>query len=278
MAEYYIEAGMDVIAIVDPLVSQVSPKHIENLLSDGFIAVFDFIRSKGALSSFFVCGNASKQIEVMCKMNPDGISVDENVNLVEAKNISDKYNITIGGNIPLTTTMLLGNQQDNMKGVIDILDSVDHHNFILSPGCDMPYDTPIENTIAAAQAVRNPEDARKMLENYTVVVDDIDVEIPDYKNLDKVLIELFLLDPDQCAACTYMLNSVVDIYDEIKDIAEYRVYKYFIREDIARTRKMGLTNLPTMCIDGEQKYISIIPPKEELIAEIKKYAEAKKAK
>ena len=278
MAEYYIEAGMDVIAIVDPLVSQVSPKHIENLLSDGFIAVFDFIRSKGALSSFFVCGNASKQIEVMCKMNPDGISVDENVNLVEAKNISDKYNITIGGNIPLTTTMLLGNQQDNMKGVIDILDSVDHHNFILSPGCDMPYDTPIENTIAAAQAVRNPEDARKMLENYTVVVDDIDVEIPDYKNLDKVLIELFLLDPDQCAACTYMLNSVVDIYDEIKDIAEYRVYKYFIREDISRTRKMGLTNLPTMCIDGEQKYISIIPPKEELIAEIKKYAEAKKAK
>ena len=44
-----------------------------------------------------MCGNASKQIEVMCKMNPDGISVDENVNLVEAKKISDKYNITIGG-------------------------------------------------------------------------------------------------------------------------------------------------------------------------------------
>lgn len=271
MADLYIEAGMDVIAIVDPLVSQISPKHIENMLSEGFIAVFDFIRSKGVLSNFFVCGNASRQVEVMCKMNPDGISVDENVNLVEAKKISDNYNITIGGNIPLTTTMLLGNQQDNMKNVIDILDSVDHHNFILSPGCDMPYDTPIENTIAVAQAVRYPDDARKMIENYTAMVDDIEVEIPDYANLDKVLIELFLLDPDQCAACTYMLNSVVDIYDEIKDIAEYRVYKYFIREDIARTRKMGLTNLPTMCINGEQKYISIIPSKEELIAEIKKY-------
>ena len=275
MADFYIEAGMDVIAIVDPLVSQVSPKHIENMLSEGFIAVFDFIRSRGVLSSFFVCGNASKQIEVMCKMNPDGISVDENVNLVEAKKVSDNYNITMGGNIPLTTTMLLGNQQDNMKGVIDILDSVDHHNFILSPGCDMPYDTPIENTIAAAQAVKYPDDARKTIENYTAVVDDIDVEIPDYENLDKVLIELFLLDPDQCAACTYMLNSVVDIYDEIKDIAEYRVYKYFIREDVARTAKMGIANLPTMCINGEQKYISIIPPKEELIAEIKKYVKNK---
>ena len=79
-----------------------------------------------------------------------------------------------------------------------------------------------------------------MIENYTAVVDDIDVEIPDYANLDKVLIELFTLDPDQCAACTYMVNSVEDIYDEIKDIADYKVYRYYIREDIARTRKMAL--------------------------------------
>lgn len=75
-------------------------------------------------SCFFVCGNASKQIEVMCQMGPDGISVDENVNLAKAKEISDRYNITIGGNIPLTTTMLFGTQEDNMKGVIDLLDGM----------------------------------------------------------------------------------------------------------------------------------------------------------
>ena len=45
--------------------------------------------------------------------------------------------------------MLHGNQQDNMKAVVDEIDSVDHtKNFIVSPGCDMPFDTPIENTIA----------------------------------------------------------------------------------------------------------------------------------
>ena len=276
MSDLYIEAGMDVIAVVDPLVSQISPKHIEAMLSEGFTAAFDFIRSRGALSCFFVCGNASKQIEVMCKMNPDGISVDENVDLKTAKEITDRYNITIGGNIPLTTTMLWGTQQDNMKAVIDILDAMDHHNLIISPGCDMPYSTPLENTVAVAQAVKNPDDARKMIENYTAVVDDIEVEIPDYENLDKVLIELFTLDPDQCAACTYMVNSVADVYDEIKDIADYKVYKYFIREDIARTRKMGLENLPTMCIDGEQKWVSIIPSKEELVGEVRKYYDKKR--
>lgn len=271
MAEMYIEAGMDVIAVVDPLVSQVSPRHIEKMLSDGFKAVFDFIRAKGAYSCFFVCGNATSQIDVMCKMGPDGISVDENVNLKNAKETTDKYNITIGGNIPLTTTMLHGTQEDNMKGVIDLIDSLDHHNLIISPGCDMPYDTPIENTIAAAQAVKHTDESRKLIENYQVVVDDIHVELPDYKNLDKVLIELFLLDPDQCAACTYMLNSVVDAFDEIKDIAEYAVYKYTIKEDIARTRKMGLTNLPTMCVNGEIKWVSMIPSKEEFVSEVRKY-------
>jgi len=272
MAEYYIEAGMDIIAVVDPLVSQISPKHFEAMLSDSFAAVFDYVRSKNVYSSFFVCGNATRQIKVMCDTRPDCIAVDENVSLAAAKLITDEYNIAIEGNIPLTTTMLHGNQQDNMKGVVELLDSVDHHNLIISPGCDMPYDIPMENTIAAGQAVKRTEDVRKMIENYEAVQDDIEVEIPDYANLSKVLIELFLLDPEQCAACTYMLNSVVDAMDEIKDIADYRVYKYTVKEDIARTRKMGLTNLPTMCINGDIKWVSIIPDKEEFISEVRKYA------
>jgi len=162
-----------------------------------------------------------------------------------------------------------------MKAVIDLIDSVDSsRNFIVSPGCDMPYATPVENTIACAQAAKNPERTRKIVSSYeSGGMDDIDIEIPDYDHLDKVLIELFLLDPEQCAACTYMLASVEDAYDDIKDIAEYRVYKYFIKEDIARTMKMGIKNLPTMCINGEQKFISLIPSREELIEAVKAAAE-----
>ena len=278
MAEMYIDAGMDVIAVVDPLISQVSPKHIEKMMSESFTALFDFIRMKGAYSSFFVCGNATNQIEVMCKMNPDGISVDENVNLKNAKEVTDRYNITIGGNIPLTTTMLHGTQEDNMKSVVDLIDSINSKtNFIISPGCDMPYATPMENTIACAQAAKHPDSTRELIKNYQSATSfDIDVEIPDYANEKKVIIELFLLDPDQCAACGYMLNSVVDAFEEIKDIAEYRVYKYFIKEDIARTAKMGLTNLPSMCVDGDIKWVSIIPDREEFVNTIKEYANAKK--
>jgi uroporphyrinogen decarboxylase len=134
----------------------------------------------------------------------------------------------------------------------------------------MPYGTPRENTIACAQAVKHPDSARKLIENYESSFDDVCVDIPDYANSDKVIVELFLLDPDQCAACTYMLKSVEDAHAEAgdKDEWEYRVYKYFIKEDIARTRKMGIANLPTICIAGEQKYISIIPSRDELMEAI----------
>lgn len=269
MIDYYLDAGMDVIAVVDPLVSQVSPVHFKNFLSDPFTAMFDYIRSKGAYSSFFVCGNASDQIEVMCMTGPDGISVDENVNLPAAKAITDRYNIAIGGNIPLTTTMLFGSQESNMKCVVEELDSVDSHNLIVSPGCDMPYDIPVENAIAAAQAVLATDQVRQMIANYEAPEDPyIEVDIPEYDRMDKVLVELFLLDPDQCAACTYMLHSVEDAFhdtENLSDIAEYRSYRYCIREDIARTKKMNIRQLPSMCIDGKVKFSSIIPSRQELL-------------
>ena len=114
------------------------------------------------------------------------------------------------------------------------------------------------------------EQIREVIKNYeSDSFADIEIDIPEYENLDKVLIEIFTLDPDQCAACTYMVNLVADNYNEIKDIADYKVYKYNIKEDIARTAKMGIKNLPTLCVNGEQKWISIIPNKEEFVNEIK---------
>ena len=271
MAEYYLDAGMDVIAVVDPLVSQVSPSHFEEMLAHGFVKVFDYIRSRSALSSFFVCGNATMQIGVMCDTKPDSVSVDENVDLVEAKKVTDQYNIAIGGNIPLTTTMLFGNQEDNMKYVVELLDKIGHDNLVVSPGCDMPYNIPPENTIAAVQAVKHTDIARKMIEGYEGSEDDIEVELPDYANLKKPLIEVFTLDAATCAACTYMLAAALQAKDEYGDRVDFKEYKYTIREDIARTKKMGVQKLPSIYINGEVKWSSIIPSREQLLAEVEKH-------
>ena len=280
MAEYYIEAGMDVIAMVDPLISQISTAHFEDFMSEPYTEIFNFIREKGAFSSFFVCGDATRNVEAMCKTNPDSISVDENVNLLAAKAICDKYNVAIGGNIPLTTIMLLGTQQDNMKFAVDLLDSVKvKKNFILAPGCDMPYDVPIENTIGVAQAALETDAVREMVKNYQAAeVDTSSVEVPDYANLKKPLVEVFTLDSAQCAACGYMMSAAYAAKDTFGDAIDIVEYKFIYKENVARCVKMGVPNLPSMYINGELKYRSIIPAKAELEKTIQEAIDACKGR
>lgn len=271
MARMYIEAGMDVIAVVDPLISQISARHFTQFMSPVFTDLFDYIREAGAFSAFFVCGDATRNIEVMCKTGPDSISVDENVDLPTAKRISDQYNVAIGGNIPLTSVMLHGTQQDNMKCAIDILDSIeDRRNFILAPGCDMPYDVPVENTIGVAQAVLQEADVREILKNYVAQDDAIEVELPDYAHLSKPFVEVFTLDSATCAACTYMMGAANEAKAHFGDTIDMVEYKFTIKENIARCKKMGVPNLPSMYINGELKYRSIIPSRDELQAAIEK--------
>lgn len=269
LSSYFVEAGMDVIAVVDPLVSQISSAHFEEFLHGPFSSLFAHIKSLGAYSSFFVCGDATRNIEVMCKTGPDSISVDENVNLAAAKQITDQYNVVIGGNIPLTTVMLHGTQQDNMQCVVDLLDSIENkQNLIIAPGCDMPYAIPAENAIGAAQAVLQTDEVREMLKNYVAVKEDIQVELPDYAALTKPFVEVFTLDSATCAACTYMMAAADRAKADYGDKIDVVEYKFTQKENIARCVAMGVQKLPSIYINGELKFSSLIPSKEELEAAI----------
>ncbi len=277
VAEFYIQAGMDVIAVVDPIVSQISPKHFTKFLSADFANFFRFIRDAEMFSAFFVCGDATKNIEVMCETAPDCIAVDENIDLVSAKKITDQFNITIEGNIPLTTRMLLGTQQDNMKYVLDLLDALSPEgnmpkNLIISPGCDMPFDIPFDNVVGVMQAIREPETARLMVASYQMEEVDLDaVELPDYDHLEKPLMEVFTLDSSTCPACGYMLNAAQRAYDEMGGRVDMVEYKITLPENVARMKKMGIKNLPSILINGEVKFSSIIPSNRELVEEIEQH-------
>ncbi len=277
VAEYYIEVGMDVIAVVDPLVSQISPRHFQKFLTEDFTELFRFIREQKTFSAFFVCGDATKNIEVMCQTQPDCIAVDENIDLPAAKLITDCYNITLEGNIPLTTCMLLGTQQDNMKYVLDLLEAVFPgeavpRNLIVSPGCDMPYDIPVDNVVGTMQAIREPDITRLMVANYQAEELDLEqVTLPDYQNLAKPLIEVFTLDSASCPACGYMLNAAVRAYQELAGQVDMVEYKITEPQNVARMHKMGVKNLPSILIDGQMRFSSIIPSNRELIDAIREY-------
>lgn len=272
MASLYIAAGMDVIAVVDPLVSQISEEHFTEFLHDPYTSIFNNLRNQDAFSSFFVCGDATRNIEAMCLCAPDSISIDENIDIKAAKQICDKHNVTIGGNIQLTVTMLHGSQQANMQAVLNIVDACGTRNLIVSPGCDMPYATPPENVIAASFAIHQPDQARSMLEGYDSSLDlsDINVNLPNYLELKRPLVEVFTLDSQSCAACGYMMSMAHSALHEMGNVFDLVEYKFTVKENIKRCVEMKVKNLPSLYLNGQLLYSSLIPNQNELVEAIRR--------
>ncbi len=272
IAGFYIEAGMDIIAVVDPMISQISPRHFKRFMNKPFTQLFNFIRNMSVFSAFFVCGDATRNLEEMCRTAPDSIAVDENIDMLSAQTVVKPFNITLQGNIPLTSRMLLGGQEDNMDYVIQLLDSLDHHDLIISPGCDMPFDTPIENVIAVTEAIRNIEQSRLILKHYKAEDINLDtVVIPDYHHLTKPLIEVFTLDSASCAACSYMLAAAQRAANTLHGQVKLVEYKMTSAENIARMKKMKIQNLPSILVNGDLRFSSLIPSQKELITVLEEY-------
>ena len=139
----------------------------------------------------------------------------------------------------------------------------------------MPYAVPVENGIGVAQAALETDAVRQMVANYQAeAVDTSGVVLPDYAKLTKPLIEVFTLDSAQCAACGYMMGAAYQAVETFGDQIDLVEYKFIYQENVARCIKMGVPNLPSMYINGELTYRSIIPTRAELESAIREAIEA----
>jgi uroporphyrinogen decarboxylase len=68
-----------------------------------------------------------------------------------------------------------------------------------------------------------------------------------------------------------MLAAAMQAEEEFGNKVDIVEYKYTVREDVARTKKMGVQKLPSIYINGEPKWSSIIPSRQEYFDEIRKY-------
>ena len=270
MAEFYIDAGCDIIAVVDPMTSQIDPMSFETFVTPRAIELFEHIREKGALGSFFVCGHAQQNIEAMCGCKPDNISIDENIPMDYVKDVALKHNISFGGNIKLTVVMLMGDQNDVQENALECMDLGGNKGFILAPGCDLPMDTPIENVKAVTELVHDPyqQDVIRALEREQSKLDLLNMK--DYGQADKVIVDVITLDSQSCAPCQYMVEAVKRITPHFEGIVEWREHAIKKLEAVTFMSSLMVKNIPTICIDGKIAFVSQIPPKQELIAAIQK--------
>ncbi len=272
-SKMYIDAGCDIIAAVDPMTSQISPDAFAEFVTPYATELFEYIRSLGKPASFFVCGNAKNNIEEMCRCKPDNVSIDENIPLDYVRDICKPLGISFGGNIKLTVTMLFGSPTDNVRDAQNCMAIGGDTGFILAPGCDIPYDTPVENINAVTSIVHG---------DIAAVVDEpgalegIEYDLPDYPNEKKVILDVITLDSESCAPCQYMMEAVRAACDGMEADVTYIEHKVKDKESVVCMLKLGVENIPTICIDGEARYISLIPPVEELKTVIGEYIAKKR--
>jgi uroporphyrinogen decarboxylase len=67
-----------------------------------------------------------------------------------------------------------------------------------------------------------------------------------------------------------MVGAAERVTKELAGQVDMVEYKFTKPENVARIVKMGIQNLPSILINGELKYSSIIPNNEEFIQEIQK--------
>ncbi len=268
MAGYYLEAGCDIIAVVDPMTSQIGPDQFSQFITSPVKVLFDHIRSNGGLGSFFVCGYAQQNIEVMCDCTPDNVSIDENIPLDFVRDICLERNISFGGNLKLTVVLLMGKPEDCQEHALETMDLGKQKGFILAPGCDLPMATPEENLVAITELVHDPyqQDVVRAMEKKEM--DLILPDMKDYGQADRVVVDIITLDSEACAPCQYMVEAVKKVVPEFEGIVEWREHSIKQLDAVTFMSALMVKNLPTICIDGKIVFVSKIPPRHELIAAI----------
>jgi len=268
MSEYLMDAGCDVIAVVDPMTSQIDPDTFQQFVTPYATRIFNFIRQKQKLSSFFVCGHAQQNIEVMCNCRPDNISIDENIPLDYVKGIALPKGISFGGNMRLTVVLLMGSEDDARQEALSCLDSGGTKGFILAPGCDLPMETPPANLKAVAGLALDPyqQQVVRALETTESRVEILNMN--DYGQADKVIVDIITLDSESCAPCQYMVEAVKRVTPHFEGVVEWREHAIKKMEAVTFMSSLMVKNIPTICIDGKIAFVSKIPPQHLLIQAI----------
>lgn len=89
---------------------------------------------------------------------------------------------------------------------------------------------------------------------------------------EKIQIDVVTLDSVQCAACGYMMESIAALPDDVQEMIQYTEWSIKNKDGIGKFLELGVKVLPTICIERDIVFPSIIPQYEELIDEMAKRA------
>jgi MtaA/CmuA family methyltransferase len=130
---YAEEIGCDVIAITDPVASQIKPETFREFVTPATQPAVKATREAGKVSSFFICGDATKVLEEVATVGTDGFAIDEQLNLNYVRDIALKHKVGFGGNLKLTLALSLGLISSREDALISLA-AGGSTGFVFAPG------------------------------------------------------------------------------------------------------------------------------------------------
>ena len=152
-ARAQVEAGCEIIGVGDAICSQISVEHYREFVKEKHRELFQYIKSLGAKVKLHICGNITHLLKEIREVKPNIVDIDWMVDMDEARRVlGDK--ITRSGNLdPVAVIQENGVdeiRQDTEKLCLKEAD----RRFILSGGCEITLNTPVENLKAMRDASR----------------------------------------------------------------------------------------------------------------------------
>lgn len=152
-----IESGADIIVAGDPTASttMISPNMFEQFALPYLKELFTCVSKAGAVPSLHICGQTTPILEKMVETGAKILELDYQVELKEAKSRIGSR-VCIQGNVNPTGALLRGSTADVLSESRKcISDAAAGGGYILSTGCEVPYEAKKANVKALVKAAKD---------------------------------------------------------------------------------------------------------------------------
>jgi uroporphyrinogen decarboxylase len=151
-----VEHGANIVVVADPLASTsvISPKMFDQFAFSCTKEVVTAITEAGGVPSLHICGLTTPILKRMVATGTRIVELDYPVDLGFAKK-EIGGSVCIEGNVNPSQTLLGGKPEDVEKEARECITMAGGGGgFILSSGCEVPLDAPLDNVRAMVEAAR----------------------------------------------------------------------------------------------------------------------------
>ena len=132
-AQFYAEMGCDIIAVVDPVASQIKSETFKEFVTPNCQPAIKAIHDADITSSFFICGDCTRVMEDVCEIGTHGFAIDEQLNLNFVRDLARKHGVGFGGNLKLTLALSLGLISAREDAIVSLA-AGGQHGYTFAPG------------------------------------------------------------------------------------------------------------------------------------------------